>query len=44
MEDKHMRRAGLDYHEYAMVKRHANWSEFLASEQPDPARLFALTT
>jgi tRNA (cytidine/uridine-2'-O-)-methyltransferase len=27
-----------------MVKRHANWSEFLASEQPDPARLFALTT
>jgi tRNA (cytidine/uridine-2'-O-)-methyltransferase len=44
MEDKHMRRAGLDYHEYAMVKRHANWAEFLASEQPNPARLFALTT
>ncbi len=44
MEDKHMRRAGLDYHEYAMVKRHANWAEFLASEQPDPARVFALTT
>ena len=44
MEDKHMRRAGLDYQEYAMVKRHTNWSEFLASEQPDPDRLFALTT
>lgn len=28
MEDKHMRRAGLDYHEYAKVKRHANWAEF----------------
>ena len=35
MDDKHMRRAGLDYHEYAKVKRHANWAEFLASEQPN---------
>jgi tRNA (cytidine/uridine-2'-O-)-methyltransferase len=44
MDDKHMRRAGLDYHEYAEVRRHANWDAFLAAEQPDPARLFALTT
>ena len=44
MDDKHMRRAGLDYHEYAEVKRHADWDAFLAVEQPDPARLFALTT
>jgi tRNA (cytidine/uridine-2'-O-)-methyltransferase len=44
MEDKHMRRAGLDYHEYAQVKRHANWADFLATEQPNLARLFALTT
>jgi tRNA (cytidine/uridine-2'-O-)-methyltransferase len=44
MEDKLMRRAGLDYHEYAEVKRHADWSTFLAEEKPDAARLFALTT
>jgi tRNA (cytidine/uridine-2'-O-)-methyltransferase len=28
MDDKHMRRAGLDYHEYAEVRRHANWGGF----------------
>ncbi|MCX7257172.1 MAG: tRNA (uridine(34)/cytosine(34)/5-carboxymethylaminomethyluridine(34)-2'-O)-methyltransferase TrmL [Polaromonas sp.] len=44
MEDKHMRRAGLDYHEYAQVLRHASWPAFLASQQPPPERLFALTT
>jgi len=44
MDDKHMRRAGLDYHEYAEVRRHAHWQAFLADESPDPARLFALTT
>ena len=44
MEDKHMRRAGLDYHEYATLKRHANWQAFLAAEKPLPDRLFALTT
>ena len=44
MEDKHMRRAGLDYHEYAEVRRHANWPAFLDSERPDRQRLFALTT
>lgn len=44
MDDKHMRRAGLDYHEYAELTRHASWAAFLAAEQPDPLRLFALTT
>jgi tRNA (cytidine/uridine-2'-O-)-methyltransferase len=44
MDDKHMRRAGLDYHEYATLKRHASWSAFLESELPDPGRMFALTT
>ena len=44
MDDKHMRRAGLDYHEYADVKRHADWAAFLASQAPAPERLFALTT
>ena len=44
MDDKHMRRAGLDYHEYAELKRHANWQAFLDAEKPDTARLFAMTT
>ena len=44
MDDKHMRRAGLDYHEYAQVRRHASWPEFLAAERPAALRLFALTT
>ena len=44
MDDKHMRRAGLDYHEYAEVRRHADWPGFIASCQPAPERLFALTT
>jgi tRNA (cytidine/uridine-2'-O-)-methyltransferase len=44
MEDRQMRRAGLDYHEYAQVRRHANWDAFVAALRPDPQRLFALTT
>jgi tRNA (cytidine/uridine-2'-O-)-methyltransferase len=44
MDDKHMRRAGLDYHEYADVRKHAGWDALLASERPDPGRLFALST
>jgi tRNA (cytidine/uridine-2'-O-)-methyltransferase len=44
MEDKHMRRAGLDYHEYATLKRHASWQAFLDAQTPDPERLFTLTT
>ena len=44
MEDRLMRRAGLDYHEYAEVRRHPGWQEFLAREQPAADRLFALTT
>lgn len=44
MEDRLLRRAGLDYHEFAPVKRHASWPQFLAAARPDPARLFAFTT
>jgi tRNA (cytidine/uridine-2'-O-)-methyltransferase len=44
MEDKQMRRAGLDYHEYATLKRHANWQSFLETEKPALDRLFTLTT
>lgn len=41
-DDKRLRRAGLDYHEFTLIKHHANYNAFLSSEQP--ARLFALTT
>jgi tRNA (cytidine/uridine-2'-O-)-methyltransferase len=44
MDDKHMRRAGLDYHEYAPLRRHASWQQFLATEQPQEHRLYAFTT
>jgi len=44
LDDKQLRRAGLDYHEYASVKVHASFSEFVAQASPDPERTFALTT
>lgn len=44
MEDRHMRRAGLDYHEYAELRRHGSWTAFLEAEQPPTDRLFAMTT
>ena len=44
MDDKHMRRAGLDYHEYANLKRHSSWTSFLTNEKPAADRLFTLTT
>ena len=43
-DDRHVRRAGLDYHDLAKVHRHPNWDAFLASAQPEPARCFAYTT
>jgi tRNA (cytidine/uridine-2'-O-)-methyltransferase len=44
MDHKLLQRAGLDYHEYAAVHRHASWDAFVAQAQPDPQRLFAFTT
>lgn len=44
LEDKHLRRAGLDYHEYAAVQEHASFPAFFTTTEPDPDRLFALTT
>jgi tRNA (cytidine/uridine-2'-O-)-methyltransferase len=44
LDDAKMRRAGLDYHDYATMKVHKNWDAFLADTQPDPARIFAMTT
>jgi tRNA (cytidine/uridine-2'-O-)-methyltransferase len=44
MDDKQLKRAGLDYHEYAPVRRHASWRAFLEHAPIDAARLFAFTT
>ena len=44
MEDRLLRRAGLDYHEYAAVQRHASWPQWWASTQPDATRCFAFTS
>lgn len=44
LDDAKMRRAGLDYHDYATMKVHRDWDAFLAAQAPDPERMFALTT
>jgi tRNA (cytidine/uridine-2'-O-)-methyltransferase len=44
LDDKQLRRAGLDYHEYAPLQRHASWDDLLRDLQPQPHRMFALTT
>jgi len=42
MDDKQLKRAGLDYHEYARVRVHPDWASCLKELKPD--RIFALTT
>jgi tRNA (cytidine/uridine-2'-O-)-methyltransferase len=44
MDDKQLRRAGLDYHEYAPVQRYASWEAFELSAVGTPERRFAMTT
>jgi len=44
MEDRLLRRAGLDYHEYAAVRRHASWQAWLDETRPDTRRCFAFST
>ncbi len=44
LDDAKMRRAGLDYHEYASMLVHKDWESFIAQQQPPHDRLFALTT
>lgn len=44
LDDRRLRRAGLDYHEYAPVRVHPDWETFLHTARPDPLRLFAFTT
>ncbi len=42
LDDKRLRRAGLDYGEYKSLKTHTNWQAFLDSEQPN--NVYALST
>ena len=42
MDDKQLKRAGLDYHEYASVRVHTDWQSCL--RDLNGKRLFALTT
>ena len=42
LDDRQLRRAGLDYHEYASLQVHASLDAALA--EISPARLFALST
>jgi tRNA (cytidine/uridine-2'-O-)-methyltransferase len=44
MDDRLLRRAGLDYHEYAAVCRHADWAALQAAEAVPAARCFAFST
>lgn len=42
IDDKQVRRAGLDYHEVERVKLHESWEEYLLARAP--GRLFAFST
>lgn len=44
LEDKLLKRAGLDYHEYADVRVHPSFNAFLETESPNFSRMFAMTT
>lgn len=42
LEDKKLRRAGLDYHESACVNRYSDYQHYLANQRP--ARVFTFST
>lgn len=44
LEDSKLKRAGLDYHEYAKMRVHPDWHAFMEATKPDPQCMFALTT
>ena len=43
-DDRHLKRAGLDYHDLADLRRHASWEAYLRTERPNSERTFAFTT
>lgn len=44
LESSKLKRAGLDYHEFANLQVHNNWMEFMQLEKPNSLQLHALTT
>jgi len=44
LESSRLKRAGLDYHEFANLQVYKNWSEFIDLIKPQPHQLHALTT
>ena len=44
LEDKLLRRAGLDYHETAALRVHDSWAALLEAAAPPAPRSFAFTT
>ena len=42
LDDKRMRRAGLDYHEFAGISQYENWQVFMG--QHSKSRLFGIST
>ena len=44
MQDRLLRRAGLDYHDVAELRRYASWPAFIATATPAPDRVFAFTS
>jgi len=42
LDDKKLKRAGLDYHEFTALKRHKSYEDFVANEKP--GRVLAITT
>ena len=43
LDDAKLRRAGLDYHEFASVKVYPDWDDFIEKNRPEPLRMFAMS-
>jgi tRNA (cytidine/uridine-2'-O-)-methyltransferase len=44
MEDRLLQRAGLDYHEYTAVERHADWAALRRRAAQESGAMYAFTT
>ena len=44
LDDSHLRRAGLDYREYATLKTYESWDDFIEKEHPDPRDLYMFSS
>lgn len=44
LDSSRMKRAGLDYHEFADLKVHESWEAFIKNVAPHPDQLHAFTT